>query len=211
VSKKIEAIVFDLGGVLYDIDIQKSVQAFDKLGLKHFDEQYNLKEQSGLFDALELGKLTEEEFARQLNTLCKTNIPAAEVARAWNALLIQFPAEHVEMLHCLERHYKLYLLSNTNQIHLEAIDIYMELNYQLTNLDELFDKTYYSFKLGMRKPSRDIYDFVIKDAQLDPASTLFIDDNEDNIKGALESGFAAVHKPKHKSTESVLKIAGINW
>lgn len=210
-SKKIEAIVFDLGGVLYDINIQKSVEAFAKLGLDHFDEQYSLKEQSELFDALELGKLSEDEFVKRLNMLCKTNISAHDAARAWNALLIDFPQQHVEMLHCLERGYKLYLLSNTNAIHLEAIDTYMELHYQLTNLSELFDKAYYSFQIGMRKPGEEVYRYVIQDAGMNPAKTLFIDDNEDNVNGALKAGFVAVHKPKHESTEQVLQRAGISW
>src|SRR5690606_18740637 len=149
------------GNVLYDIDVQRSVDAFAKCGLQNFDELYSLQEQSKLFDLLETGKIGKEEFVERINKIVESPLAAEDIINSWNELLIGVPQENFDTLLDIKKKYKTFLLSNTNAIHLAHIDEYMEENFGIGSLSGLFDKAYYSFELGLRKPGREIYDFVI--------------------------------------------------
>jgi putative hydrolase of the HAD superfamily len=203
--QKYEAIIFDLGGVLYDIDVQRTKDAFAALGLHNFDDQYTLNEQTLLFDALEKGEIGKEEFTSEINRIDHTNLSLNQVQKAWNALLIGMPEESVSLLKNLRQQgYALYLLSNTNQFHADAINREMNDKFGIESLDELFDAAYYSYRMGMRKPDIEIYKHIINNHNLKSESTVFIDDNEDNIKGALRSGIQAKHKPKDVSLNDLM-------
>jgi glucose-1-phosphatase len=204
-NKKFEAIIFDLGNVLYDVDVQRSVKAFEKHGLKDFDRLYSLQEQSKLFDELETGKIGQKEFIERINKIVDSPLDADAIIESWNELLIGVPQENFEILLEIKEKYKTLLLSNTNAIHLEFINAYMKENFGVHSLSDLFDKAYYSFEVGLRKPGREIYDFVVQESNLDLETTLFIDDNEDNIKGAREAGLFSHHKTKHESLREIIK------
>lgn len=203
-NKKFEAIIFDLGNVLYDVDVQRSVEAFEKHGLKDFDKLYSLQEQSKLFDELETGKIGQEEFIERINKIVNPPLTPNAIIDSWNELLIGVPQENFEILLEIKEKYKTLLLSNTNAIHMAFIDAYMKENFGVHSLSALFDKAYYSFEVGLRKPGREIYDFVVKENNLDLETTLFIDDNEDNIKGARQAGLISHHKIKNETLRDVV-------
>ena len=209
-SKSFQALLFDLGGVLYDIDIDPTVKAFESLGLRDFDKLYNLKEQTDLFDALETGKIGKQEFESSVAKHFSQMPEPGKIGEAWQALLIGMPEENITLLKNLRQYYRLYLLSNTNIYHLEFIDEQMRTGFGLAELRELFDKTYFSFEIGLRKPDLDYYEHVIRDASLRPENSLFIDDNEDNVKGARKAGLQAVQMKRGSDLRQVLTEAGVD-
>ncbi len=201
--QKYDSIIFDLGGVLYDIDVQRTKNAFAELGLSDFNKLYTLKEQVDLFDSLEKGLIDENGFVEGINNMSGAGFSPADVKHAWNALLIGVPKENIDLLKRLRTEgYKLYLLSNTNILHYGSIQNEIHKNFGLDSLDELFDKAYISYKIGMRKPDLEIYQHVIRD--IGPSRTIFIDDNEDNVKASIAAGLPAVLKPKHLTIDEVL-------
>lgn len=207
--KSFEALLFDLGGVLYDIDVQRSVDAFKALGLEDFDELYNLEEQTDLFDLLEKGKIGGKELESALQKHFKTKPAEGKIIEAWQALLIGMREENIRILQNLRPHYKIYLVSNTNALHLQVIDEYVRKHFGIPRLRDLFDKAYFSFELGLRKPDLSMYNYVIKDADLEPAKSFFIDDNEDNVKGAIAAGLSAVYMKRGSDLARALTAAGI--
>ena len=187
-DKKFNSIIFDLGGVLYDIDVQLSVKAFEELELKSFDGLYSLKEQTMLFDDLESGVIDKTEFVARINGFSGLSLDENQVVNAWNSLLIGIKPETISILSVLKKNYDIFLLSNTNEIHLDCINKYMQANFRIDNLSSLFNKAYYSCRLGLRKPGSEIYEYFIKDSGIDPQKTIFIDDNKDNVEGATKAG-----------------------
>ena len=202
--QKYDSIIFDLGGVLYDIDVQRTKNAFAALGLDDFSKLYTLKEQVDLFDSLEKGQINEEGFVEGINKLSGVPLTPEQVKQAWNALLIGMPGENVDLLRNLKANgYKLYLLSNTNILHYSSIQTEIQEKFGLNSLDELFDKAYISYKIGMRKPDVEIYEYVIRD--IDPGRSIFIDDNEDNVKASIAAGIPAVQKLKNETLPEFLE------
>ena len=190
--QKIDAIVFDFGGVLLDIDFSKTIKAFEELGVASFTEQYSAHIQAPLFRELETGSIEPSFFRNGLRNLLGKAISDEELDQAWNALLLDFPSSRVELLRKAAKNYRLFLLSNTNIIHYQKYNTEFNSNYGI-NLDDLFEKAYWSFQIGMRKPDSEIYDYVIKSSNLNPAQTLFIDDSLVNINAAIERGITSYH------------------
>lgn len=191
-------IIFDLGGVLLDLD---SELAFKRMSqLLDVELQYNtLPEQlHKAFIDFELGKIKQEVFLWNLQKMTSRPPHGKPIIDAWNAMLIGFDPARFEMLLRLKKDYKLILLSNTNEIHLDWIYRHLNKEYGITDWDtKYFHKTYYSHEIGLRKPNADIYEFVIKDADLDPSKTIFIDDNMENVESAKKIGIQGVcHDPK---------------
>lgn len=183
----IKNIIFDLGNVIINIDGDRTVNAMKELGFKDFQESYNLLRQSDLFNWLEKGLISPEKFHTDFKTHFNNNVSSAMIDDAWNAMLLDFPKKRIELIQELKSKYRLFLLSNTNIIH------YRKYNNDLINrfgfgLSSLFEKAYYSFDLGMRKPDMEIFEYVIKDSKLKPIETLFIDDSAENIDTANQLG-----------------------
>jgi glucose-1-phosphatase len=186
-NSTIKNIIFDFGGVLFNIDHALTRKAFESLGLQG-GLHVSLTAQSKLFDELETGQLSEQEFFAELRKAAGKEIPDEALRDAWNALLLDLPPERFELLRELGKRYNLYLLSNTNIIHSTAF---------LRMIDELlgegtwpaaFKKIYYSHEIGMRKPGKEIYEFVLKDAGIRAEETLFIDDSPANLEAPGELG-----------------------
>ena len=191
--QNIRNIIFDLGGVILDIDFKRTERAFVELGVTNFSELFGLGHAESFFKEHEAGKITDDEFLASLQRVATHSLEPEVVQAAWNALLISFPPERIELLKRLKSKYRLFLLSNTNAIHVTAFQkIYREA-FNNGVLDELFEKTYYSHKIQLRKPNKEIYEFVLKDKQLKPEETLFIDDALVNVEAARDSGMQAIH------------------
>ena len=191
--QNIRNIIFDLGGVILDIDFSKTQQAFIDLGITNFAEMYGFTHVDSFFRQHEGGKITDEEFIASLQKMAGSSLGTDVIQKAWNALLIRFPAERIELLKKLRQKYRLFLLSNTNAIHVVEFQKIYSNTFQNGSLVDLFDKVYYSNEIGMRKPNAEIYEFVLKDSQLLPEETLFIDDSLPNVEGAKQVGIQAIH------------------
>ena len=187
----VKNIIFDLGGVILNIDFQRPVERFRKLGIDDFERFYSKELQNSLFDKLETGLIGMEEFYNTIRLKTGLNITDAEIQQAWNTILLDFPKERIEVLEELRMKYRLFLLSNTNIIHYN--------NYSSTFKDQfnkpfssLFEKAYYSFQLGLRKPNREIYEYVINDVKLKPEDTLFLDDSGINLVEPQKMGMHTI-------------------
>jgi len=190
---KFNAIIFDLGGVILNIDYSKTINAFNKLGVTNFDELYTQAKQNNVFDDFEIGKISDDEFRNYIRTVSKVDLTNSQIDSAWNAMLLDLPVIRVELLKELNKKHQIYLYSNTNSIHLKAFReiIKTEHNNELL-LESLFIETYYSHELGMRKPNQNGFKKIVNDHKLEIESTLFIDDSEQHIGGAKKLGLQTV-------------------
>lgn len=191
--ENISAIILDLGGVLLNIDYQLTKAAFSNLGINDFDVHYTQFRGSHLFDDLETGKISEAEFYNIFRKQAGLSLSDEQIRQAWNAMLIEFPASRAKLLEDLRGRYKLFLLSNTNGIHYDFFNNLFRKSTGLASLDDSFDHAYYSHRMGLRKPGVEIYLQVLKEQNLDPTKTLFIDDTAANLVGAKEAGIQTIH------------------
>jgi len=194
---KVKNILFDLGGVLYHIDYQLTIDAFEKLGVKNFHKHFSQKEQNKLFDRLETGKIREERFIMEMKMLLP-RCTKKEILCAWNALLIGMPKENIDLLNKISKKYRIYLLSNTNAIHIKRIYEQLNKEYDLRSLNSFFTKVYLSHEIGRRKPDRETFNWVLKDAGIMAQETLFIDDSNQHIQSAQSIGIRVLSWQSNK-------------
>lgn len=190
-KESIKNIIFDLGNVIINIDTEKTADEMRKLGFTDFEKTYSLLSQTNLFDSLEKGLISPEQFQKEINSQLITTVSPEKIDKAWGAMLLDFPKERIDLLQNLNNKYRLFLLSNTNEIH------YHQYNNDLVKqfgfgLNSLFEKAYYSFELGMRKPDTEIFEYLLKDSNLNPFETLFIDDLDKNIETANRLGLNTI-------------------
>lgn len=190
--QKTEAIVFDLGGVILNIDYHITRKAFEKLGVRNFDEMYSQSGADMLFRELETGKISEENFYTEMNKCTGLQLSPAEINQAWNAMLLDFREDSLQFLDLLKKKYKLFLLSNTNHIHIKEFNkIYTGKKREKPFID-FFDKAYFSCEIGLRKPDAACYEWVLKEERLVPEQTIFVDDSIQNVEAAKLAGMQAV-------------------
>lgn len=199
----IKNIIFDLGGVLLNIDYHKTFTAFRELGVQHFEEMFTQFHVNELFEKLETGKIGEDDFYETIKTHIPQTISNEKVANAWNAMILDFRTETLVVLKTLSANHDLYLLSNTNSIHLKYFRKIFTRDTGQPLLDSYFNKAWYSHLIGLRKPDRDIYEYVLGDAAINAAETLFIDDTIDNINAAMELGIQTLHLKSGKTIEDL--------
>ncbi len=181
----LDTIIFDLGGVVVDLDLSLTVNAFKKLGIKDPEEFISHGLHSDIFLKLEIGEITEKEFYDAVREMVGKFVQDETIKKAWCAMLTGIPEERVRIIERLKKEHKVILLSNTNSIHLSHFDG-MAAGYK--SLSELFDKVYYSFLLHDHKPNVYVFRKLIEMEKIDPGKALFIDDAKKNIEAARETG-----------------------
>jgi HAD superfamily hydrolase (TIGR01509 family) len=192
-NKHFDAIIFDFGAVIIDIDYHKTRDAFENQGIKNFDELFSKARQNSLFDNLEKGLISEAQFRDELRALSGINLSDDTIDECWNSMLLQMPSKRVDMLKKLQLHKPLYLLSNTNIIHEKAFSAAIEDEYGWNTFKSIFQKVYFSHEINLRKPDLEIFEKVLSDNNLNPSTTLFIDDSPQHIEGARKAGIHAFH------------------
>lgn len=200
---KIKNIIFDLGGVLIDIDYHKTINAFKNLGVTNFEHLYSQTTANPLFEDLETGEITETQFYDGVRKEANLSISDEQIKMAWNTILLDFRPTSIAYLQQLALTHSIYLLSNTNIIHQAAFlqtytDIFKE------NLNDNFTKAYYSHEIHLRKPHKNSYEFVLTDADLIAAETLFIDDSIINMPMANELGITTHLLLKGQKIEDII-------
>lgn len=198
--QKPKNIIFDLGGVILNIDFKQTALAFAELGIGNFNEYYTLQTVTPLFEKLEVGAINPGNFYNEFRELAQlSSLTNEQIMQAWNALLLDFPPERIQWLKEIKNRYNIYLLSNTNQIHYNAFTEMYKQQIGNGEFDSLFVKAYYSYKMGLRKPSKEIFEAVLKDENLQATETVFIDDSEANILAAASVGLQTIHLPSPKT------------
>ncbi|MDB9701874.1 HAD family phosphatase [Flavobacteriales bacterium] len=175
----IKNIIFDLGGVILNIDYQLTVEAFKKLGIDDFEEIFSQYKQSTLSDDFETGRITELEFYEGIKTISGKDFTFEEYKNAWNALLLDLPKERINILKKLSKKYRLFLFSNTNETHYKEFVTKVE-----SDFNTIFEKTYYSHQFGKRKPDSDSFLSILKENNLIIEEILFVDDSIQHIESA---------------------------
>jgi putative hydrolase of the HAD superfamily len=178
----INTIIFDFGDIFINLDKQATVEGLKKLGLKEWNEDLNQ-----LNMQFEKGEIPQEEFLLGI----QKNIPNAsfvEILEAWNAILLDFPLYRLEFLQKLSKKYRLFLLSNTDSIHIETFEQETGISFY-SDFYQCFEKVYFSFEIGMRKPDAEIFNYLIQKHELSVKNTLFVDDKKENTDAALSLGF----------------------
>jgi len=184
----IKNIIFDLGGVIINLDIPRTEQAFVAMGATDWRKYFGLGHAASFFSDYETGHISDREFIDSLKALTGAEVTEKELVDAWNALLLDFPPERIELLKALRRHYRLFLFSNTNALHLTAFrQIYRDA-FGVGSLEDLFEKTYYSHLIGQRKPDKSSFEHILAENGLVAAETLFVDDALVNVEAAVSVG-----------------------
>ena len=201
----VKNIIFDLGGVILNIDNRITEREFVTLGATDFGRYFGHGFAASFFKDYEVGKISSEQFISDLKKIIGVNLPDPIVVKAWNALLLDFPPERIALLERLKNQFRIFLFSNTNALHLEALyKIYSD-TFSNGFLDDHFEKAYYSHIIGLRKPEIESYRYIIDENQLDAAETLFVDDAMVNVEGARAAGLQGFFLGPGKT------ITGIDW
>lgn len=197
-------IIFDFGGVIININYQLTTKAFQKLGLENFDELFSKAKQSNLFDLYEKGSISSAEFRKRLNSFLNLKLSDTEIDAAWNAMLLDLPQDRLDLLKKLKQTHRTFLLSNTNEIHIHTIWKTLKTEKGIDGMGDFFENVYLSYEMGMRKPDAEIFEKVLKENNLDPSETLFIDDSPQHIEGAKKLGIQTYWLEVEK--ESILDL-----
>lgn len=201
-------IIFDLGGVLLDIDYNKTVEAFGNLGIPDPERAFSKAHQARVFRAYEKGEITTRSFLDHLGK----SVPGrteSELTKAWCALLGPMKPDKFRILEQLSNSHRLFVLSNTNEIHRSVFEAHIEKAYGMSKFSALFEEIHYSHQMGMRKPDVEIFEAVVSTHGIAPSETLFIDDTEVHVEGARKSGMRAEHLSDTKTLVEILQSAGV--
>ena len=189
---KIKAVVFDFGNVIINIDFKRIYQTFAKFTAKseaHIEKQIT---DNQLFRRYESGQFSDEQFREIIRQILGFPLSDTQIDTAWNAVLLDIPCDRIVLLQQIRQKYPIYLLSNTNNIHIKASNDYLKKAHGISHLDQLFDQLFLSYEMGMWKPDAEIYYSVLKQLKLPANETLFLDDNLHNIASAKALGFQTI-------------------
>lgn len=203
----IENILFDLGGVLLTIDMYKTTGAFTSLGWQQASMHSISNSGYPVFENLETGKDNAEQFRENIRKVLPGKASDEEIDQAWNAMLVDFPSDILKYVESLKPRFKLYLLSNTNELHVKRFCemFHAKFGYHFENL---FVKAYFSNEIGFRKPDSRAYISVLNDAGIRPEDTLFVDDLKLNTEAAGQLGFNVLHIEPGKLLEYLPDFLG---
>jgi len=191
----VENLIFDLGGVIVDLSVDHTVQAFSAISGMDKQKVNDLYYSAPGFEAYEKGLMNDEDFRNYIREVFGFNASAAEIDTCWNAILRGVAVSKLQLLLKLKDGFNVYLLSNTNNIHIHHLNQAMlpDITQTTLSIEDYFHHAYYSHVMKKRKPDAEIFRQVLDENNLVPGKTLFLDDNMGNIEGANLVGIKTVH------------------
>ena len=201
----IKNIIFDLGGVIYDIRYENIADKFRSYGVTDFEKLYSKAFQTDTIDLFEEGKISVEEFRDYLRNLTSLPLTDSQIDEAWNAILIGIPKERLELLGMLRLKYNIFLYSNTNKINYDKFTSELKAMYGFDVFEVTFKKAYFSQILQIRKPKPEGFQAIVSEQQLNPSETLFIDDSPQHIEAARKVGLHAYHLTGGETLEQLFR------
>ncbi len=201
----IQNVIFDLGGVIINLDPPATIREFNKLSSFPFEEIYTQAEQDELFNLFDRGQITDFDFFSQLRKRIGYEGPEIDLLRAWNAMLLDVPEDRLDLLVEMKQRYNTFLLSNTCEPHISAFEHQLYSDHGVKNFNDYFNRVYYSCRIGKRKPDAEIFELVLNENNLKPEETVFIDDSVQHVKGAGACGINAYLLPKGMEVGSLLR------
>ncbi|MGN7204950.1 HAD family hydrolase [Pedobacter sp. SAFR-022] len=209
--QNIKNIIFDYGNVIFEINFKKAQEALAQLGIANIEDFFAHKTHNTLFDDFETAAISEAQFRAGIRAAANNqNLTDKEIDAAWNSLLVGVPPTIHDTLLEVRAKYRTFLLSNNNVIHYKYIISYLDREFGMPDNSSLFEKTYYSQDMFLRKPNVEIFKKVITENDLVPEETLFIDDSPQHLVGAKQAGFHTLLMDVHpRELGSFLKKHGI--
>lgn len=177
----IDTIIFDFGDIFINLDKEATISGLKKLGMTEWNSEFDR-----LNLMFETGDISHGDFLAGF----QEQLPDAsidEILDAWNAVLLDFPLYRLEFLQMLSKKYRLFLLSNTDSIHIETFENKTGVSFY-SDFYQCFEKVYFSFEIGKRKPNPEAYQYIINKHELSPKRTLFVDDKKENTDAAAALG-----------------------
>jgi len=202
--KGIRNIIFDLGGVLLNIDPMKTIDAFGKLGMEQLVGDKGLTYDHDIFYMMEQGKITPDQFREGVLALLPHRVSYQQVDDAWTAMLLDFPTVRVDLLKSFRKDFGIYLFSNTNAIHVDRFHSNFR-NQHGFEVSALFEKDFYSNEIGYRKPSPESFQEIIRLSGINPEESLFIDDSLPNVEGAIACGLKGYWLEPGQKVEEIFR------
>ncbi|NJM25340.1 MAG: HAD family phosphatase [Bacteroidia bacterium] len=187
----VKNLIFDLGGVILDLSVDHTIDGLATLSGFGADEVLKRYTTEGGFELYEKGGMSDKTFREFVKEVYQVRVADDQVDAVWNAMLRGIPDHKLALLDRLRSSYNVFLLSNTNNIHLHHVNNVMmpATTHSNRSLDSFFDRAYYSHLVKMRKPDAEIFEHVLADSRLQAEETLFLDDNAANIKGQRRWAF----------------------
>ena len=192
-SEGVRNIILDLGGVILELDVKATIMAFHKLGFPRLETAEMILSKHPFFYDFETGKMSAKNFIEKIMEISGHHTSPEEILDAWNAMLLGYRKDSIERVLELGRKYRLFLLSNTNEIHEVHYNRQLKAGHEIENLDRIFEKVYYSHRLKMAKPDPEIFRYVLRDSRLLPEESLYVDDTLVNVETARSLGIRAYH------------------
>jgi glucose-1-phosphatase len=192
-NNPIKNIIFDFGGVILPVDPMAFAAGLMELGCTDVLGLHERFMAQQVYSRFEKGEMSPGEFRMMLRTGLSNHASDEQLDKAWNLILGEIPSHRVRFLESLKPRYRTFLLSNTNKIHYDRYQEQFRETYGHQSLDNLFEKTYYSFLLKLYKPDPAIFEFVLRDSRLNAEETLFVDDYASNIEAAKKLGLQTIH------------------
>lgn len=204
----IKNLVFDLGGVIMDIEKDNCVRAFQSLGLPDAPAYFGEFKQQGPFALVESGAITPDQFRAEIKALIPNHVSDAEIDNAFCQFLIGIPVRRLQQLRDLRKKYGVYLLSNTNPIMWNSF-IASQFRQEGLTIDDYFDGITTSFEAKSLKPAPEIFDYACRTMGISGADSVFLDDSEANCEAARRCGWHALHVPQGAAFEDILYNNGL--
>lgn len=187
--ENIKNIIFDYGNVIFEINFKRTQNALLQLGIHNTEQFFAHQSHNSLFDDFEVAGISPDQFRDGIRVAAgNPHLSDAQIDEAWNSLLIGVSEGNHQVLLDVKEKYRTFLLSNNNEIHYNWIIDYLRKEFNIENYDRHFEKAYFSQHMKLRKPNVNIFEQVIKENNLNPSETLFIDDSPQHIEGAKKAG-----------------------
>ena len=201
----ISTLIFDLGGVIVDLDLAKCIQNFKDLGLENIEQYLSNFGQKDFFMQFEKGQIGIPAFRNEIRKLAGIELTDAQIDEAWCSFLTQIPVEKLHLLSELKKKYRILLLSNTNPLHIQTA-VAAEFSKTGKTMQDFFDKCYLSYEMGMVKPDVEIFEALLADAQVKAEECLFLDDGKKNIDTAAALGIQTYWVKPNENLNFLLNI-----
>jgi len=188
--KNIKNILFDIGGVIINLDYELTLKAFTDLGVPPLNKEVY---ENSLFTKYEMGLISSVDFRKGVCQKYGINPSDIEFDKAWNAMLLDIPPERLQFIQKLSQTHRTFILSNTNEIHKIAFEAQIQEVSPFQSLDEITEKAYYSHEIHDRKPNQSIFQRVLDESNLIPEETLYLEDTLVHIESAEALGIQTIH------------------
>jgi HAD superfamily hydrolase (TIGR01509 family) len=208
-SSAVKNLIFDLGGLFIDVYMHRFRESLEAALGRSVEHELRQLQQEGFFDAYETGKIGTTDFLQHLQQQLDPSVDTQAYVDAWNAILGQVQLAQLQLVQPLRQQYQVVLLSNTNELHVQALEKEFYSRHPYPNLEPFFDRVFYSQRIGLRKPDEVVFMHVLNQMDFDPTESLFVDDSPGHLQGAAALGIHTYLHPQNAPLRPSLQQIGL--